>query len=85
MRRVRSQTDRRRVGLTITAAGRRRADRVRARRTAWLTERLERLEPAQRAAVERALAPLEALIEQGNGAHAPVPGSAHAPTPSAKG
>ncbi|HLW93788.1 MAG TPA: MarR family transcriptional regulator [Solirubrobacteraceae bacterium] len=85
VRRVRSQTDRRRVGLTITPAGRRKLTAVRARRTAWLTERLERLEPAQRAAVERALAPLGSLIEEGGRVHAPVPGSAHAPTPSAKG
>jgi DNA-binding MarR family transcriptional regulator len=82
--RVRSQTDRRRVGLTITPAGRRKLAAVRARRTAWLTERLERLAPAQRAAIERALRPLATLIDEGGWVHAPTPGSAHAPTPAAK-
>jgi DNA-binding MarR family transcriptional regulator len=82
--RVRSQTDRRRVGLTITPAGRRKLAAVRARRTAWLTERLERLAPAQRAAIERALRPLATLIDEGGWVHAPTPGSARAPTPAAK-
>jgi len=61
--RLRSQTDRRRVGLTITAAGRRKLVAVRARRTVWLTERLQRLEPPERAAIEAAIAPLRSLLQ----------------------
>jgi DNA-binding MarR family transcriptional regulator len=60
--RVRSQTDRRRVGLTITPAGSRLLVAVRARRTVWLAERLARLASGERAAIEHALAPLAALI-----------------------
>ncbi len=60
--RLRSQTDRRRVGLTITAAGRRKLVAVRARRTVWLTERLQRLEASERAAIEAAIAPLARLL-----------------------
>jgi DNA-binding MarR family transcriptional regulator len=62
--RVRSEIDRRRVGLTITEAGRRKLVAVRARRTVWLIERLERLDPAERAAVEAALEPLASLISE---------------------
>jgi DNA-binding MarR family transcriptional regulator len=60
--RVRSQTDRRRVGLTSTAAGRRLLVAVRARRTVWLAERLGRLSAPERAAIEAALGPLARLI-----------------------
>ena len=60
--RVRSTTDRRRVGLTITAEGRELLNAVRARRTVWLAERLERLRPSQRAAIEAALKPLARLV-----------------------
>jgi DNA-binding MarR family transcriptional regulator len=60
--RVRSETDRRRVGLTITAAGSRKLAAVRARRNVWLSERLRLLEPAQRAAVEAAVEPLRSLL-----------------------
>jgi DNA-binding MarR family transcriptional regulator len=60
--RVRSDTDRRRVGLTSTAAGHRLLQAVRARRTVWLAERLERLSPSERAAIESALQPLARLI-----------------------
>ena len=61
--RLRSETDRRRVGLTITAAGRRKLVAVRARRTVWLTERLQRLAPSERAAIEAAIAPLRSLLQ----------------------
>jgi len=61
--RVRSETDRRRVGLTITPAGRRLLVAVRVRRTVWLTERLEHLDPGARRAIEAAISPLAALIE----------------------
>jgi DNA-binding MarR family transcriptional regulator len=62
--RVRSETDRRRVGLTITPAGRQLLVAVRARRTVWLAERLERLAPSERDAIAAALAPLAALIAE---------------------
>lgn len=65
VKRVRSETDRRRVGLTITASGRRMLNAVRARRTVWLAERLERLAPRDRDAIEAALAPLANLILDG--------------------
>jgi DNA-binding MarR family transcriptional regulator len=60
--RERSQTDRRRIGLTITPAGSELLVAVRARRTVWLAERLERLQPAARAAIAAALEPLRGLI-----------------------
>jgi len=60
--RVRSETDRRRVGLTITPAGASLLVAVRARRTVWLAERLRGLAPPERAAIAGALAPLAALI-----------------------
>jgi DNA-binding MarR family transcriptional regulator len=61
--RLRSETDRRRVGLTITAAGRRKLAAVRARRTVWLTERLQALAPSERAAIEAAITPLRRLLQ----------------------
>lgn len=60
--RVRDETDRRRVGLTLTAAGDRLLTRVRARRTTWLAERLRGLEPEEIAAIEQALVPLGRLL-----------------------
>jgi DNA-binding MarR family transcriptional regulator len=59
--RVRSTTDRRRVGLRITPAGDRLLRRLRARRTTWLAERLERLGPDDIAAVAAALPALQRL------------------------
>ena len=67
VKRVRSKTDRRRVGLTITASGRRLLQAVRARRTVWLAERLERLPASDRAAIAAALRPLERLIGDEDG------------------
>jgi DNA-binding MarR family transcriptional regulator len=64
VRRVRSDTDRRRVGLEATAEGVRVLDAVRERRTEWLAERLGRLEPAELEAVERALGALERLLDE---------------------
>src|SRR4029077_17387927 len=46
-----SETDRRRVGLTLTEDGQRTLRRVRSRRTAWLAGRLGGPHPAQLAAV----------------------------------
>jgi DNA-binding MarR family transcriptional regulator len=62
--RIRSLSDRRRVGLALTRDGDRLLRRVRDRRTAWLAERLGKLEPASLEAVERALPALRQLIEE---------------------
>jgi DNA-binding MarR family transcriptional regulator len=60
--RVRDADDRRRVGLTLTAAGARLLKRVRARRTTWLAERLRDLEPDEIKAIEAAIEPLRLLL-----------------------
>ena len=60
--RVRSEDDRRRVGLVLTDEGAAVLKRVRARRTTWLTERLRGLEPDELAAIEAALEPLRSLL-----------------------
>lgn len=65
LRRVRSSDDRRRVGLELTREGRALLKRVRARRTTWLAERLERLPEDEREKIERALPALYALLEPG--------------------
>jgi DNA-binding MarR family transcriptional regulator len=57
-----STDDKRRVGLTLSPEGDRVLRRVRSRRTAWLSSRLEALTPEQRAAVEAAVAPLSELL-----------------------
>jgi DNA-binding MarR family transcriptional regulator len=56
--------DRRRVEIDLTTAGKRTLRRVRSHRTAWLAERLGRLDDADLAAIERALEPLAALLEE---------------------
>ncbi|MBV8479144.1 MAG: MarR family transcriptional regulator, partial [Actinobacteria bacterium] len=60
-----SESDRRRVGLTLTDGGQRLLRRVRSRRTAWLAQRLGRLEPKDRAAIEAAVEPLWGLLREG--------------------
>src|SRR5580765_7824458 len=60
-----SETDRRRVGLTLTEDGQRTLRRVRSRRTAWLASRLGALTPAELAAVGAAVEPLARLLEGG--------------------
>ncbi len=60
--RVRSQTDRRRVGLELTAEGRKLLRAVRSRRTAWLADRMQRLNDTQAAAIQNALEPLALLL-----------------------
>ena len=60
--RVRSDTDRRRVGLALTEEGAKLVRRVRARRTSWLAERLDGLDPDELEAVEAAIEPLERLL-----------------------
>jgi DNA-binding MarR family transcriptional regulator len=59
--RLRSDVDRRRVGLELTTAGRRLLRSVRERRTAWLAEQLEALAPDDLRAIEAAVAPLRRL------------------------
>jgi DNA-binding MarR family transcriptional regulator len=63
LRRVRSESDRRRVGLELTDEGARVLRRIRARRTSWLADRLRQLDPVELAAVERALGPLSLLVD----------------------
>jgi len=61
--RVRSNADRRRVGLELTQAGEALLRRVRSRRTTWLTTRLAALGPDEIAAIALALPALQRLIE----------------------
>ena len=61
--RVRSTRDRRRVGLELTPDGERLLRSVRERRTAWLAERLDALEPEALRAIEAAIEPLRELLE----------------------
>ena len=60
--RVRSETDRRIVGLVLTDEGAKLLRRVRARRTSWLAKRLDGLCADDLAAVEAAIEPLERLL-----------------------
>jgi len=60
--RVRSEVDRRRVGLELTTSGSSLLESVRAVRTAWLAERLSALEPDQLDAIEAAIEPLCELL-----------------------
>lgn len=54
--------DRRRIGLFLTPEGEKVLRSVRNRRTAWLVERLERLEPGEREQIERSIDALEKLL-----------------------
>jgi DNA-binding MarR family transcriptional regulator len=54
--------DRRRIGLFITEEGDKVLRSVRKKRTAWLAERLERLEPEEREGIERSIDALEKLL-----------------------
>ena len=54
--------DRRRIGLFLTPEGEKVLKSVRKRRTAWLVERLEGLEPDEREAVEGSIDALEKLL-----------------------
>jgi DNA-binding MarR family transcriptional regulator len=60
--RERSTVDRRRVGLRLTDDGVRLMRRIRARRTTWLAERLDDLDPAQLAAIDTAIPALQRLL-----------------------
>jgi DNA-binding MarR family transcriptional regulator len=55
--------DRRRQGLTVSAAGERVLRAVRRRRTAWLASKLERLSPEELEVVDAAIEPLTFLLE----------------------
>jgi DNA-binding MarR family transcriptional regulator len=63
VRRVRSEEDRRRVGLELTEEGRSVLRSARSRRTAWLAARLKRLDDRELASVEAALPALGKLLE----------------------
>lgn len=56
--------DRRRIGLYLTSEGAKVLRSVRSRRTAWLSARLERIEPAERERIEDALDALEKLMDE---------------------
>ena len=61
--RSRSELDRRRVDLQVTESGLRILRSARSRRTAWLADRLRRLEPEELERVEAALPALNKLLE----------------------
>jgi DNA-binding MarR family transcriptional regulator len=54
--------DRRRIGLYLTPEGAKVLRSVRSKRTAWLSARLERLEPSERERIEDALDAMEKLM-----------------------
>lgn len=60
--RVRSEEDRRRVGLRLTDEGAQLMRRVRARRTTWLAERMRTLDPDELDAIDAALPALHRLL-----------------------
>ena len=64
LRRLRSEVDRRRVGLELTPEGERLLRSIRERRTAWLAERLSALDPDALRAIEAAIGPLRELLEE---------------------
>ncbi len=59
-----SESDRRRIGLTLTEEGQRVLRRVRSRRTAWLASRLGSLSPDELAAIGAAAEPLARLLAE---------------------
>jgi DNA-binding MarR family transcriptional regulator len=66
VRRTPDVVDRRRQGLTLTNAGEAVLRSVRRRRTAWLAERLKRLDADELAAIDEAIEPLATLLEEEN-------------------
>jgi DNA-binding MarR family transcriptional regulator len=62
LERTRAQSDRRRVGLELTAEGQRVLRSARSRRTAWLSARLGRLTEAERSAIDAVIEPLSRLL-----------------------
>ena len=63
--RRRSELDRRRVQLEVTGEGQRILRSARSRRTAWLADRLRRLDPDELDRIEAALPALRKLTEVG--------------------
>ena len=61
--RLRSSSDRRRVGLRLTPAGEQLQRRIRARRTTWLADRLEWLSQEELEAVSAAVPALRRIVE----------------------
>jgi DNA-binding MarR family transcriptional regulator len=55
-------SDRRRIGLFLTPEGDKVLKSVRKKRTAWLAERLEGLDPQEREDIERSIDALERLL-----------------------
>jgi DNA-binding MarR family transcriptional regulator len=55
-------SDRRRIGLFLTAEGEKVLKSVRNKRTAWLVARLQRLEPEERDRIESSIDALEKLL-----------------------
>ena len=62
LRRLRSEVDRRRVGLELTPDGERLLRSIKERRTTWLAERLSALDPDALRAIEGAIGPLRDLL-----------------------
>jgi DNA-binding MarR family transcriptional regulator len=56
--------DQRRVGLTLTDAGRKVLRSVKSKRTAWLSARLGQLQPAELEAIDAAIEPLAHLLDE---------------------
>ena len=65
--RTQSEDDRRRVGIRLTDEGQRLLRRVRSRRTAWLAQRLAKLDAAELSAIEAAIGPLSRLLREDEG------------------
>jgi DNA-binding MarR family transcriptional regulator len=61
---TRDPNDRRRQGLSIAPEGERVLRSVKSRRTAWLAARLEHLTPEELEALDAAVGPLLALLEE---------------------
>jgi DNA-binding MarR family transcriptional regulator len=64
VRRTPDASDRRRHGLTLTAAGEAVLRSVKRRRTAWLAERLQGLDEDELAAIDAAVEPLAKLLAE---------------------
>jgi DNA-binding MarR family transcriptional regulator len=64
IKRTPDPSDRRRQGLSLSAEGDRVLRSVKSRRTAWLAARLQELPPDELAALDAAVEPLLALLEE---------------------
>lgn len=58
-----NDADRRRIGLSLTSAGLELLDTVRSRRTMWLAQGLDELEPEDLAAIDAAIEPMLRLLQ----------------------